>query len=166
MTDNSSNIDNDDDKERNYKDSRPTKLKLSPLNSDELAFLITNTDLANDILISLEIEETGHRFLPSRLAKAIDSWFEQDITSRFSNLDIITYSDILAVAWGKYLEEGLGMKWFVITDEFGTEIGLYHTTNNLTLFPFTSLKKSFANEDSELIIHITEKAWAVITETN
>jgi hypothetical protein len=169
MTDNSEHKDSNDQVRRTSKDvSRPlpTKLELESLNTDEQTFLKTNSELATDILTSLGIEKTGHRFLPSRLAKAINSWFDEDLTIRFNNLDINTYSDILAVAWGQYLEDALGMKWHVITDEFGTEIGLHHTSNNLTLFPFTSFKKCFQNQDSDLIVSITEKAWSVISETN
>jgi hypothetical protein len=50
------------------------------------------------------------------------------------------------------------MKWYVITDEFGTEIGLFHENNETTIFPFKSTAKSFNNRDFGLLSVITGKA--------
>ena len=164
MTDNSENT-NDN---RSYKETSqplPTKLELEELSTDEINYVSTNNKLAGDLLDDLGHEKTNHRFDPGRIAQAINTWFSDDLTAKY-DLDMEMYSDCLAVAWGKYLEEELGMTWHVITDEYGTEIGLYHKSNNVTLFPFTSLKKCLQNEDSDLIVAITERTKKIISDTN
>lgn len=57
-----------------------------------------------------------------------------------------------------------GTEWHVITDEFGTEIGLFHKNNNTTIFPFNSTAKAFNNKDFGLLSVISEKANEVINK--
>ena len=56
------------------------------------------------------------------------------------------------------------MEWHVITDNYGTEIGLYHKVNDITIFPFNSMTKAFNDRYFSLISIITERTKEIITK--
>lgn len=149
--------------EKTFRKPLPTKLKLENLNDKEVDYLQNNIGLAGEIMKDLGLENIGHTFDPESLGEAIKTWFEIDLESRFGT-DVNMYSNSLAAAWGKYLEEKMGMEWHVITDEFGTEIGLFHKKNSTTIFPFKSTAKAFNNKDFGLLSEISKKANEIINK--
>jgi hypothetical protein len=135
----------------------PTKLKLENLTDKEIEYVNNNVGLAEELIKDLGLDNQNHVFAPSSLDNAIQAWFDQDLENRFG-INVNMFSNALASGWGKFLEEKLDMEWHVITDEFGTEIGLFHKKNNTTIFPFNSTAKAFNNRDFGLLSIITEKA--------
>ncbi|MBK8885344.1 MAG: DUF3806 domain-containing protein [Saprospiraceae bacterium] len=133
-----------------------TKLLLEDLNDNEIEYLKNNLELAAELLKELEITNEAHQFSPNSIDKAIKTWFTDNLVQRIG-IDLNIYSDAMASAWGQYLVDELGMKWHVITDNFGTEIGLYHKINNTTIFPFNSTSKAFNNKAFDLISTISKK---------
>lgn len=141
----------------------PTKLELENLSDQEVDYVQNNIGLANEFMKELGLDKNNHPFHPVSLVHAIIAWFDSDLGSR-CGIQVDVYSNELAAGWGKYLEEKMDMPWYVITDEFGTEIGLYHTSNNTTVFPFSSTAKAFNNEAFGLLSMITEKVNEVIND--
>mgnify|MGYP000961103455 CR=1 FL=1 len=139
----------------------PTKLILENLTEQEVGYITNNIGLAGELIKDLRIENQNHIFHPHALGQAIQAWFDNDLENRFG-IDVDMYSSALAAAWGNFLNEKLNMEWYVITDEFGTEIGLYHKNNDTTIFPFNSTVKAFNNRDFGLLSIITERAADVI----
>jgi hypothetical protein len=135
----------------------PAKLKLEKLTDTEMEYLNNNIGLAGELLKDLGLDDQEHVFDPQSIGSAIQAWYDNDLENRFG-IDVNMYSNALAAGWGNYLEEKLEMKWYVITDEFGTEIGLFHENNETTIFPFKSTAKSFNNRDFGLLSVITGKA--------
>jgi len=111
----------------------------------------------------LDITGDVHQFNPNSIDKAIETCFTDNLENRIG-IDIDIFSNAMACAWGKYLVDKLGMKWYVITDNFGTEIGLYHETNDTTIFPFNSTSKAFDNMAFDLISIITQKTKEVLEQ--
>ena len=139
----------------------PPKLVLEELNEAEIKFINNNIELSKELLLAQGLEKSEFIFQLDNLEMAVKAWHEKDLEKRFK-IDINMYSDSLAVAWGKFLEEKIGMNWYVITDQYGTEMGLYHKCNNVTIFPFTSMLKALKNNDYNLISIITNKILTVI----
>ncbi|MBK8392007.1 MAG: hypothetical protein IPL23_23225 [Saprospiraceae bacterium] len=139
----------------------PTKLILESLNDNEVEYIKNNIGLAGELLKDLGIDNQNHAFHPHALGQAIQAWFDNDLENRFE-IDVNMYSSALAAAWGNFLNEKLNMEWHVITNEFGTEIGLYHKNNDTTIFPFNSTLKAFNNRDFGLLAIVTEKAADII----
>jgi len=133
-----------------------TKLKFENLTAKEIDYIKNNIGLGGEIIKDLGLNTNTQVFNPSTIDKAIKAWFDYDLTSMY-DIDVNMYSNALASGWGSYLEEQIGMQWSVITDAFGTEIGLYHINNETTIFPFNSTAKAFNNQDFHLISKITEK---------
>lgn len=143
--------------------SLPVKLKLEVLTDKEIEYVQSNIGLAGELLKDIGLVDGNHIFYPEKFPRAIKMWFETDLQSRFG-IDVNMYSNAIACGWGNYLEERLGFMWHVITDEYGTEIGLYHEKNDTTVFPFKSTAKSFNNKDFELLPILTEKLKVVIAK--
>jgi hypothetical protein len=141
----------------------PTKLLLEALPDNAEDYLQNNIGLAGEIIKDIGLAGSSHLFAPDSLGRAIQMWFDTDLENRFG-VDVNMYSNALAAGWGKYLEEELGMEWHVITDEFGTEIGLYHKNNSTTIFPFQSTAKAFNNKDYGLLSALSKKTIEVINK--
>jgi hypothetical protein len=139
-----------------------TKLVLEDLNEKEIEYVRNNTELATRLLKELNITNETHQFNPESIDKAIEMWFTNNLEQNLG-IDVNRYSDLLACAWGQLLIDTLEMEWHVITDNFGTEIGMYHKVNNTTIFPFNSMIKAFNNKNFSLISIITERAKEIIT---
>ena len=140
-----------------------TKLELEDLNEKEAEFIKNNTGLATELLKELNITNEIHLFNPESIDKAIEMWFTNNLEQSIG-IDVNMYSNSLACAWGQFLIDTLGMEWHVITDNYGTEIGLYHKNNNTTIFPFNSMAKAFSNKNFSLISIITEKTKEIIAK--
>ncbi|MGB4773618.1 MAG: DUF3806 domain-containing protein [Daejeonella sp.] len=143
--------------------SLPAELKLEELTDGETNYINTNIALANKTLKDLGLKQDEDLFDPTRIEQAIKAWFQNDLQAKLE-IDVNSYSNSLAAGWGKYLEEKLGMTWQVITDEFGTEIGLYHKQNHVTLFPFNLTAKAFNKKDFGLLSVVTDKTKKVIND--
>ena len=139
-----------------------SKLILEDLSDNEKKFVTDNIGLATELFKELGIINNNHIFDPSNIEIGIETWFSQDLQAKY-RLDQNMYSDALACGWGKYLSEILGMDWHVITDNYGTEIGVYHKNNNVTIFPFNSMSKAFRDKKFDLISIITSKAKDIST---
>ena len=127
-----------------------SKLILEDLNENEINFVTNNIGLATELFKDLGIKKNNHIFDPSNIKRGIETWFSFDLQTKYQ-LDQNMYSDALACGWGNYLSEMLGMEWHEITDNYGTEIGVYHKNNNVTIFPFNSMSKAFGEKNFELI---------------
>jgi len=136
-------------------------LKLETLNPKEIEYLKTNIALAGELLKDLGLLNEQNGFEPQVIDKAIEWWYLRDLENRFQ-IDVNLYSNALACGWGNYLANTLRMEWYVITDNYGTEIGLYHKTNHVTIFPFKSTAKAFNERRVDLIATITSKTKEVI----
>ncbi|MBK9563846.1 MAG: DUF3806 domain-containing protein [Saprospiraceae bacterium] len=140
-----------------------TKLLLEELNDKEKEYVRNNLELATELLKELQINDEVHQFSPKCIDKAIESWFSDSLEQSIG-VDINIYSNAMASAWGQYLADKLGMEWHVITDNYGTEIGLYHKINNTTIFPFNSTSKAFNNKSFDLISIITQSTKEILDQ--
>lgn len=135
-------------------DSAP-KIKLEELTQKEKDFVETNAKVATDFLESYNIDFNPSRLHPDNIAGFSYHWFEKGLKGD-TPLSDDQFSNCMAGGWGQYLHETYGMSWKVITDEFGTSIGLYHPTNEVTVFPFASMSKAIKNKNYEMICSITD----------
>ena len=133
-----------------------TRLILEDLNEKEKEFIENSLGRAAELLKGQGMTGEAHLFNPDNIDKAIELWFVNNLEQTLG-MDTTVYSDILASAWGQFLIDSFGMQWHVITDNYGTEVGLYHKNNNTTIMPFVSMMKAFNNRNFSLISIITEQ---------
>lgn len=133
-----------------------SKIKLEELTTKEMEFVDQNISIAIKLLEHYNIEFNQPRLHPDNISGFSYHWFEKNLKGD-TTLSDEKFSNCMAAGWGKYLMETYKMSWKVITDEFGTEIGLYYATNETTVFPFISMSKAIKNKNYELIWDITEK---------
>lgn len=138
-----------------------TKLVLEDLNEKEKEYIKSNIVLAEKLLQGLDLVNDKHIFNPTNIDKAIEMWFQQDLQTQFE-IDVNRYSNALACGWGQFLVDNLKMEWYVITDNFGTEIGLYHKNNDAVIFPFQSTAKAFNTKNYDLLSLVTDKTNEVV----
>lgn len=135
------------------------KLILEELNDDEKSFVNNNIKIAKELLIELNILKQYKMIDTHIIDKAIELWNNEDVNPfEKYNLNQELFKDMFACLYGFYLNQNLNMNWFVITDNYGTEIGLHNNKNDLTLFPFTLVDKAINKKYSDFITHITKKA--------
>ncbi|HAA12526.1 MAG TPA: hypothetical protein DCE41_12850 [Cytophagales bacterium] len=137
------------------------QLKLEDLTPQEVEYIQNNIGLAGELLKDMELDKDTLLFHPDSLGLAVKAWFEQELQSRLG-IDVNMYSNALAGGWGQYLVNTLGMEWHVITDAYGTQIGLFHPNHDTTFFPFTSMAKAFNQQDFGLPSAITQRLTEVI----
>lgn len=139
------------------------KLLLEELNDDEKSFVNKNIEIAKELLIELNILKQSEIINTHIIDKAIELWNNEHVNPfEQYNLNHELFKDMMACLYSYYLNQNLNMEWFVITDNYGTEIGLYHNTNNLTLFPFSLVEKAINNKYTDFISNITNESKNVI----
>ena len=140
---------------------RKRSLVLQQLSQEELAFIGKNGNVARKFLEAYRINLRPVPFHPDNIGAFLYRWFEKEPKSN-AVVSADKMLDCMAAAWGHYLATHLNMRWRLITDDGGTEIGLYHPKNELTIFPFQSVAKAIGNKDYQLLSEITRQSQAII----
>lgn len=137
------------------------KIELADPSQLEIESLQYCSSLAADVMKKTTTIKQLPIFHPNNIRNAMEWWTNHGARNSLQ-LSQDVYLQSIASAWGSYLAEQLGMKWQVITDNYGTELGLYHSSNNVTVFPFSSIPKALVNKDFDLPFKITLKVSEII----
>lgn len=107
-------------------------MKVQELNPSELTWLQQMQE-GGRLLHQMYVGELGT--IPD--AKALDAiWVRwQSDTDNPDRPDPNTIVNALGLCFGQQLVDRLGFRWAVITDEYGTEMGLLAQPGDITVFP-------------------------------
>jgi hypothetical protein len=115
---------------------------VEPINDDEVKFLQACHHYASTVFIALgEKPNKQGVYEPEQIDRAIKVWQEDDELARKLNMNEQYFRFALGSAWGEYLIATYGMDWYVMNDQYGSEMCVFTTKNEIKVFPFQSVNK-------------------------
>lgn len=84
---------------------------------------------------------TGDSEDPPRLDQLDATWlaWQADVSSSRPDANIVV--NALGIAFGKHLATALGLDWTIVTDDYGTDLGVFGQPNDVTFFPANMISK-------------------------
>lgn len=114
--------------------------EFSELNADERSWL-------DSLVAELASENVG--IAPEELAAYFDEqWQSWTATAVEDRADPNPIVNRIGAGLGEYLAAEMGLRWMVITDDFGSDLVVRREASNLVLFPMSSVAKRW--ESGEL----------------
>jgi len=108
-----------------------------PINDDDRAFITSHAQAGLRLLAHYGVAEP-QQLSPAKVAGALDAWRSDNEASRPVELEVIRS---LGCLLGFYIEKaGLG-SWVMVTDTFGTTLGITHLRTNWVLYPLDVVSK-------------------------
>ncbi len=143
--------------------------KFEDLTEKEKEYIKTYSKFVEDALILLGVLSARNNTVitPELIDNGIENYFKYELELK-EELDGIydTIPNVLAVGWGQYLIDNYNMEWHVITDNWGTEIGVAYRDEKeqkeIILFPFQSVAKAIQHKYDTYIFYMTEETQKLI----
>lgn len=113
-----------------------------PINQDEVKFLQACRHYASTIFVYLKEKPNKQGvYEPKQIDHAIKAWLEDDDLAAKLNMNGQYYRFALGGAWGEYLNATYATNWYVMHDQYGSEMCVFTTKNETKAFPFQAVNK-------------------------
>jgi len=140
------------------------KFKLEDLTDNEIQVIKKYSSMLEDALYLLQVlkERNSIEITPDMIDRGIETYFTYENEVRNDLGDCYDkIPQILSAGWGQYLVDHFHMEWWVITDDWGTEIGVYYNNEEekkeIHLFPFQLVDKAIHNRYDQYVSFMTDK---------
>ena len=88
-----------------------------------------------------------------KLDAAYTEWSKTEKSQDEVNMGLNSFG----VMFGNYLRKSIpSLEWKVITDDYGTELGLYRAKNEITLFPANMITKRYHKQETGFLKGLAE----------
>lgn len=122
-------------------------MQVSPLNQNETNWI--NSLIANGKNI-LQIAY-DKRYTPKDLEVAYKQWKAKDKSNEELNQGLNTFGALT----GELLRQAFPkLQWMVITDEYGSELGLFAEEKQVTIFPINLVVKRFERNEESFFVDL------------
>jgi hypothetical protein len=113
-----------------------------PINDDEVKFLRACHHYASTIFSYLKEKPNKQGvYEPKQIDRAIKTeQADPELTQKLS-MNEQYFRFALGGSWGEYLIATYGMDWRVINDQYGSEMCIFTTKNEIKVFPFQAVNK-------------------------
>ena len=114
-------------------------------NTSELDWIQDNLRMAHGLVALYLRVEVKPPIDPESLDLAYRAWFTLSKEKEDPNQTINAFG----IAFGQYIVETLEMKWAVVTDENGTEMGVHGQPGDILMYPPNLVGKRFARRETD-----------------
>ena len=129
-------------------------MQTSPPSDADKQWIETQIQIA----VELARTYTGDSEDPPSLDRLDATWLAWHADPDPSRIDPNTVANDLGVTFGTHLKAALGLDWAIITDEYGTDLGLFGEPLEVTFFPANMAAKRL-QENAPIFSQL--QAWAV-----
>lgn len=97
------------------------------------------------------------------LDRAWSAWLAQwESTPAETREDPNPFINAVGIALGQHLVDALGLRWVIVTDQYGTEVAVHGDPGNVLIFPPNLVGKRFASRTTGFIAPLIEQVCADI----
>jgi hypothetical protein len=127
------------------------KQKIDPISEGERAWVAAQLVNASDFVGAFSAEDVGKTLSLAALDRAFAAWMASGTADDAENVNKIINS--VGVAFGRFLVEGLGLKWVIATDEHGSDLAVYGLpgTGDVLLYPANFIAKRWERQETNFL---------------
>jgi len=125
----------------------PTPQTVEPFGPEQDLCLNESLELARALGVKYA---SGGDLTPEELDVVFSRWMHDEDEKESDD----AVANALGAAFGDYLVEQHGFRWVVVTDEYGTEYAVKHTTGQTTAFPRASVEKRIEDKCPEFFQNV------------
>lgn len=125
----------------------PTPQTVEPFGPEQDLWLNESLELARALGVKYA---SGGDLTPEELDVVFSRWMHDEDEKESDD----AVANALGAAFGDYLVEQHGFRWVVVTDEYGTEYAVKHTTGQTTAFPRASVEKRIEDKCPEFFQNV------------
>ncbi|HZE80108.1 MAG TPA: DUF3806 domain-containing protein [Candidatus Polarisedimenticolia bacterium] len=127
------------------------KQKIDPISEGEQAWIATQLVNASGFVAAFSAQDAEATISLTALDRAFAAWMGSGTTDDAESTNKIINS--VGVAFGRFLVEGLGLRWVIATDEHGSDLAVYGLpgTGDILLYPTNFIAKRWESQETNFI---------------
>jgi hypothetical protein len=126
------------------------KQKFKQLNDAERQWISNSIANAQSLVAATSADDAGKEMTPEILDHAYKSWLNRGLATAEQANDVI---HAIAFAFGQYLVDRDGFDWTLVTDQFGTDIGMRALPNrgDVLVCPASMVAKRWESKETDFL---------------
>jgi hypothetical protein len=138
------------------------KQKFAQLNDAEREWIKSSLGNARNLTMASQVGDAVENMTPERLDRAYKYWLYSGTDINAPANDVI---HAIAFAFGQYLVDNEGFEWSLVTDQFGTDVGVRALPGrgDVLVCPASMVAKRWETKETDFLVPIYH---AVIDQRN
>lgn len=125
--------------------------KIDALNEKEQAWIIGQLQHATEFVGAFSPKDAGQPLSLGALDRAFAAWIVSGSADNTGDANRII--NCVGIAFGRFLVEGIGLKWVIATDEHGSEMAVYGLpgTGDVLVYPANFVAKRWERHETNFL---------------
>jgi Domain of unknown function (DUF3806) len=127
------------------------KQKIDPISEAEQTWVATELGRASEFVATYSPKDSGQVLNLAALDRAFAAWAASGAADDAESANKII--NAVGVAFGRFLVDGLGLKWVIATDEYGSDLAVYGLPDagDVLVFPANFVAKRWQRQETNFL---------------